>query len=38
MSEEMREFLLVLRRALLMITHWIEHKCGIEPRPRRVEG
>jgi hypothetical protein len=28
-SEEFREFLLILRRALYLVIRWIEKKCGI---------
>ena len=28
--DDLREFLLMLRRALLMVTHWIAKKYGIE--------
>ena len=28
MSEEMREFLLVVRRALKLVVEYIERKCG----------
>lgn len=31
MSDEYREFLLTVRRAMLMILRYIEKKCGIEP-------
>ena len=28
-DDEFRDFLLVLRRALLLIIRWIERRCGI---------
>ncbi len=30
-SGDFREFLIVLRRALLMVARWIEHKCNLKP-------
>ena len=32
MSEEMREFLMVLRQALLMVVNWIEKKLELKPK------
>jgi hypothetical protein len=28
-SEEFREFLLIVRRALYLVIRWIEKKCGV---------
>jgi len=30
-AEEMREFLLVVRRALLVIVRWIERRYAVDP-------
>jgi len=30
-ADDLQEFLVVLRRALLLVVRWIERKYGIEP-------
>jgi hypothetical protein len=35
-SDDLREFFLMVRRALLMIVRWIESKYNIEPAGGRV--
>lgn len=32
-DDDIREFMLVLRRALLMVIRWIERKYNLEPDP-----
>lgn len=38
MNDDLREFLLVLRRALLMIVSWIEQRYRLAPEPQYCDG
>ncbi len=29
MSDDLRDFLLIVRRAILMVAKWIEHRCEV---------
>lgn len=37
-NDDLREFLLVLRRALLMIIGWIERRYGLAADPTYCDG
>lgn len=37
-NDDLREFLLVLRRALLMVVNWIEQRYRLGPEPTYCDG
>lgn len=37
-NDDLREFLLVLRRALLMLVNWIEQRYRLGPEPTYCDG